>query len=83
MPGRGPVDLRIESHIKRTIVFFENSEREKIADAYVNSYILHASNAKNGLRIFQAYFRQKVKNTEPRRKKHYSYKKKRVCNERP
>ena len=32
--------------------------------------------AKNGLRIFQAYFLRKVKNMEPRRKKHYSYKKK-------
>ena len=66
------------AHKTDNCIFWE-FRKGKIADAYVNSYILHASNAKNGLRIFQAYFRQKVKNTEPRRKKHYSYKKK-ACN---
>ena len=33
---------------------------------------------KNILRIFQAHFRENVKNTEPGRKFHHSYKKKRV-----
>ena len=33
---------------------------------------------KNILRIFQAHFRENVKNTEPGRKFHRSYKKKRV-----
>ena len=36
---------------------------------------------KNILRIFQAHFRENVKNTEPGRKFHHSYKKKRVLGE--